>query len=304
MLTLKKHRRLIISLGLVAVLLFGIVWLTLINLEVGMAKEVGMQAPDLPAYDPSAVPTDVYSDGVTVANELVGKSKDKLDAMLDELLSSYMAGRNADIVIFFNSGGWGWNSIEETPGWISIINGTLDELDRLGYRSIVLNYQRTAHTPKGCVKEFFEAAASYPRKAHDLSLRVAFLTDHLPDIRIIVAGESLGTVISDRTMDILRDNTRVYSIQTGTPFWYQPRVLERKLLMNTNGRGVDTFSYGNLPAMVWATFKGWFGMTSPEDNPGDILSWLKAPGHDYSWEYPGISSAVTEFLETHFPDKN
>ncbi len=304
MLTLKKHRRLIFSLGLIAVFLFGIVWLTLINLEVGMAKEVGVQVPELPAYDLKAVPLDVYNDAVIKANELVGKSKDKLDTVLDELLSSYMAGRDADVVIFFNSGGWGWNSVEETPGWTSILSGILDELDRLGYRIMVLNYQRTARTPKGCVKEFFEAAASYPRKAHDLSLRVAFLTNHLPDIRIVVAGESLGTVISDRTMDILKDNTRVYSIQTGTPFWYQPRVLDRKLLMNTNGRGIDTFSYGNLPAMVWATFKGWFGMTSPEDSPGDILSWLKAPGHDYSWEYPGISSAVIEFLEAHFPDRD
>jgi len=300
----KRHRRLIISLGFAAVILFGIVWLTLINLEVGMAKEVGMLEPELPAYDRSEVPADVYNDAVIKANELVGKSKDKLETMLDELLSSYMAGRNADIVMFFNSGGWGWNSIQETSGWTSIFNGILQELDRLGQRTIVLYYQRTTRSAKGCVKEFFEAAASYPRKAHDLSIRVAFLTDHLPDLKIIVAGESLGTVISDRTMDILKGNTRVYSIQTGTPFWYQPRVLDRKLLMNTNGRGIDTFSYGNLPAMVWATFKGWFGMTSPEDSPGDILNWLKAPGHDYSWEYPGISSAVTEFLETHFPDKN
>jgi hypothetical protein len=215
-----------------------------------------------------------------------------------------MEGRNADLVIFFNSGGWGWNSIEDTPGWTSIVNGTLDELDRLGYRTIVLNYQRTARTAKGCVKEFFEAAATYPRKAHDLSLRIAFLTNHLPDIKIIVAGESVGTVISDRTMDILKGNTRVYSIQTGTPFWYQPKVLDRKLLMNSNGRGIDTFSYGNLPAMVWATLKGWFGMTSPEENVGDILNWLKAPGHDYSWEYPGVSFAVRQFLEANFPNKN
>jgi len=300
----KRHRRLILSLGLAAVMLFGIVWLTLINLEVGMAKEVGMQVPALPAYDLSEVPPYVYSDAVGKANELVGKSKDKLDTVLDELLSSYMAGRDADIVMFFNSGGWGWNSIEETPGWTSILNGILQELDRLGQRTIVLNYQRTSHTAIGCIKEFFEAAATYPRKAHDLSLRVDFLTDHLPHIKIIVAGESLGTVISDRTMDILKDNTRVYSIQTGTPFWYQPRVLDRKLLMNTNGRSIDTFSYGNLPAMVWATFKGWFGMTSPEDSPGDILNWLKAPGHDYSWQYPGISSAVVDFLETNFPEKN
>jgi hypothetical protein len=300
----KKYRKLITVIAFIAIILFGIIWLTLINLEVGMAKEVGVQVPTLPVYDVSAIPQDVYNDAMNKANELVGKSKNKLQTVMDELLSSYVAAKNADVVIFFNSGGWGWNSIQDSPGWISIVAGLRAKLDSLGYRSFVLNYQRTTSSLKGCIKEFFEAAAKYPRKARDLSRRVAFLTDHLPELKVIIAGESLGTVISDRCMDILEDNTRVYSIQTGTPFWYQPAELDRKLLMNSNGSGIDTFSHGDLPEMVWATFKGWFGFTSPEDNPGNILNWLRAPGHDYSWNYPGISSVVVAFLENNFPQKN
>jgi hypothetical protein len=290
--------------ALIAVILFGIIWLTLINLEIGMAKEVGVQEPTLPAYDLSTIPQDVINDANDKANVLVGNSKDKLQTVLDELLSSYVAAKNNDIVIFFNPGGWGWNSIQDSPGWISILAGIKIKLDSLGYRYFVLNYQRTSRSLKGCIKEFFEAAAKYPRKARDLSLRVEFLTDHNTELKVIIAGESLGTVISDRCMDILEDNTRVYSIQTGTPFWYQPAELDRKLLMNSNGSGIDTFSHGDLPEMVWATFKGWFGFTSPEDNPGNILNWLKAPGHDYSWQYPGISSEVVNFLEINFPEKN
>ncbi|MCK4274337.1 MAG: hypothetical protein KAW90_05545, partial [Dehalococcoidales bacterium] len=60
---------------------------------------------------------------------------------------------------------------------------------------------------------------------------------------------------------------------------------------------------GNVPAMIWSTVKGWFGLTSPEDNPGSILSWLKAPGHDYSWQYPGVCSEVEKFLEENFGKK-
>jgi hypothetical protein len=301
---LKKYGKLWITIALIAIILFGIIWLTLINLEVGMAKEVGVQEPALPAYDRSAVPQNVIDDAVITANELVGKSKEKLQTMVDELLSSYVEAKNSDVVIFFNSGGWGWNSIQDSPGWISILDGIRAHLENLGYRSFVLNYQRTNRSLKGCVKEFFEAAASYPRKARDLSRRVAFLSDHLPVLKVIIAGESLGSVISDKTMDILEYNTNVYSIQTGTPFWYQPTEIDRKLLMNSNGRGIDTFSYGNLPAMVWATFKGWLGLASPEENPGDILNWLRAPGHDYSWEYPGISSAVIDFLNSNFDKKS
>ena len=70
--------------------------------------------------------------------------------------------------------------------------------------------------------------------------------------------------------------------------------------MNSNGRGVDTFSYGNVPAMIWATFKSWFGLSSPDDNPGSILSWLRAPGHDYSWQYPGVYAEVISFLDKNF----
>jgi hypothetical protein len=300
---LKKIGRLGIVVILVAIPLLAVIWLTLFNSEVGMAKEIGIQESTLPAYDRSSVPQNVIDDAIKKANELVGKSKEKLQNMVDQLVASYMEAKNADVVVFYNSGGWGWNLTQETPGWASILDGIKSQLESLGYRSLVLNYQRTSRGIRGCVKEFFEAAARYPRKAWDLAGRVEFLTDHLPDLKIIVAGESTGTVISDKAMGNLKDKTQVYSIQTGTPFWYQPVKMDRTLLMNSNGRGIDTFSRGNVPAMVWATFKGWLGMSSPDEMPGDILSWLKAPGHDYSWQYPGVCSAVVEFLDSNFGKK-
>jgi hypothetical protein len=300
----KKIGRLGIIIILVAVILFGIVWLTLINLEVGMAKEIGIQEPGLPTYDRASVPQNVINDAEVIANELVGRSKGKLPEVVDELLASYAAARNVDIVIFFNAGGWGWDTIEDSPGWVTILNGIRTQLDGLGYSSFVLNYQRTSRGLIRCFKEFFEATAGYPRKAQDLARRVAFLTDHLPELKVIIAGESTGTVISDRTMNILDYNPNIYSIQTGTPFWYRPAEMDRKLLMNSNGSSIDTFSYGNIPAMIWATFLGWFGLSPPEEDPGDILSWLRAPGHDYSWQYLGISSEVINFLNTNFPKKN
>ncbi len=297
---LKKIGKLSIGVMLIGLALFGVLWLTLLNPEVGMAKEIGTQEPALPDYDRSTIPQHIITEAEITARELAGSNEKKLKSVTDELLESYAQAKNVDVVIFFNSGGWGWNTLENTPGWTSILGGITSELDARGYKSFVLNYQRTSNSLRGSFNEFFEAAAKYPRKAKDLSQRVEFLIDHLPNLKIIIAGESLGTVISDKTMAILKDKSNVYSIQTGTPFWYQPKKLDRTLLMNTNGRGIDTFSYGNLPAMVWATFKGWLGLSSPEDIPGDILSWLKAPGHDYSWEYPGISSSIVQFLDTNF----
>lgn len=191
-----------------------------------------------------------------------------------------------------------------SPGWASILDGIKSELEGLGYKSLVLNYRRTSSGLRGCMNEFVEVVTRYPHKSRELAKRVEFLTDHIPDLKVIVAGESTGTVISDKAMGILKDKPQVYSIQTGTPFWHKPTALDRTLLMNSNGQGVDTFSYGNVPAMIWATIKGWFGLSSPDDDPGNILSWLKAPGHDYSWQYPGVYSEVVNFLTNNFEWKN
>jgi hypothetical protein len=288
---------------LLAVPLLAIIWLTIFDSEVGMARDIGIQEPPLIECDYSSVPQKVLDDAVETAGELIGKGQENIQNFVDQLIAMYNEVKDLDVVVIFNSGGWGWNMTNETPGWSSILNGITSQLQSQGYNSEVLNYRRTGSGVTSCLQEFYEAATRYPNKAKDLAWRVEFLTDHLPNLRIIVAGESTGTVITDKTMGILKGDTRVFSIQTGTPFWHKPAELERTLLMNSNGRGIDTFSYGNVPAMIWATVKGWFGLTSPDDNPGNILSWLKAPGHDYSWQYPGVCSEVVDFLKRNFGKK-
>jgi hypothetical protein len=297
---LKKSGRLWIVGAIVAVVLLAFICLTLFT-EVGMARNIGIQEPSLSNVDFSAVPQSVIDDAVKMAGERTGESKEKL---VNQLVGTYVEASDKDIVIFFNSGGMGWNYIKDTPGWAGILDGITSELKALGYRPLVLNYWRTPKGLLGSVREFFEAASRYPKKVKDMAQRVEFLIDHLPNLKVIVTGESTGTVITEEAMGLLRDKPNVYSIQTGTPFWYKTVVQERTLRINTNGRSTDSFSYGNVPAMIWATVKGWFGLTSPKDNPGNILKWLKAPGHDYSWQYPGISTEIIKFLESNFEKKN
>ena len=301
----KKVGRLGILLALMVVPLFAIGLMAFFYTEVGMAKEIGVEAQEtrLPEYEYSTIPKSVIEDATKLAQEIVGNSQDRFQDFVNQLLATYVEAKDRDVVVVFNSGGWGWNLIDQTPGWDSIINGINSELDGLGYKSLVLNYKRTSKGLRACIKEFIEGAARYPLKAKELAKRVEFLTNHNPNLKVIVAGESTGTVVTDSTMDLLRDNTQVYSIQTGNPFWHKPKALDRTLLMNSNGKTIDTFSYGNVRAVLWSTVKGWFGLLSPEDNPGTILSWLRAPGHDYSWQYPGVCSEVTKFLETNFGAK-
>jgi hypothetical protein len=286
--------------GLVAVLLVVAIWQVFFYTEVGMANTIGVSEPRLSDSDYASIPQSVIEDATGLAKEMVGKSQGKYQDMLNQLLTSYIAARNRDVIVVFNPGGWGWNALEKTTGWSSIIDGIESELHGLGYKPLAFNYQRTSKSLRGCIREFVAVVTRYPAKARELAERVKFLTDHLPNLRVVITGESTGTVISDKAMAILQDDAQVYSIQTGTPFWHKPMSLDRTLLMNSNGKTIDTFSYGKISAMLWATVKGWFGFSSLDDNPGNILSWLKAPGHDYSWQYPGVYSAIVKFLDENF----
>ncbi len=263
-------------------------------------KNVGIHEPVLAISDFSAIPESVMDYAVRMAQAAKDIAREQIKAYADELVATYVAARDKDIVIFFNSGGMGWNLTKDSPGWSSILDGITMQLEKLGYSMIVLNYRRTGFGLMNTIREFFEAAYRYPHKSKDLARRITFLVDNLPRLKVIIAGESTGTVISEKTMRILSDRECVYSIQTGMPFWHTPVVHRRTLSMNDNGIRLDTFHYGQVRAILWATFKGWLGIKA---QPGTILSWLRAPGHDYSWQYPGVSSVVTDFLNNTFGRK-
>ena len=293
-------RKLGILIALTAVVLLAIALLALSYSEVGAIDEIWSGGLALSAYDFSAVPQSVAEDAARLASELFDESGEKYRDFVNQLLATYVEAEDKDFIVVFNSGGWGWTLADKSPSWCSILTGIESELDSLGYESLMLNYRRTSETVWGCINEFVEATIQYPSKARDLAYRMEFLTDHLPDLRVIVTGESNGTVISDSAMHILRDNPNVYSIQTGSPFWHEPVMLERTLLLNSNGMTPDSFSEGDIPTMIWASLKGLFGLAPPEENPGRVLYFLWAPGHDYRWQYPEVCSQIENFLGENF----
>jgi hypothetical protein len=262
-----------------------------------LKNSVGIHEPVLAIPDISAVPAVVVDYAVRMAQNAHDIPRKEIKTYADELVGTYLAALGKDIVIFFNSGGMGWNLTKDTPGWASILEGIKAHLVKLGYHPLMLNYRRTGDRLRDSIREFFEAARRYPNKTKDLARRILFLMENFPGLKVIIAGESTGTVISEKTMRFYKDNKNVYSIQTGIPFWHTPVVNERTLSMNDNGVCLDTFHYGQVRAIFRATAKSWFGL---KIYPGTILSWLKAPGHDYSWQYPGVSSVVTRFLDENF----
>jgi len=281
-------------------MLLALVLLVVSYSEVGVTEEIWIEGLSLSADDLATVPESVAEDAAQLSAELVGNNHEKYQQFVNQLLVAYLEAKDKDIVVFFNSGGWGWNQVDSSPGWSSILTGIESELDEFGYESLLLNYQRTSENLWACVKEFVEVTTNYPSKTKYLASRVGFLVDHIPELRVIVTGESNGSVLSDCVMNSLQEKPQVYSIQTGTPFWHRTSTQERALVLNSNGTGPDAFCQGDILAMFNASAKVWFGLSSPEDRPGEILNALQAPGHDYSWQYPEVYSEITRFIEDNF----
>ena len=295
-----KIRRLKIAVTLTVVLSLAIVLLVPPSLVTGVTSEVGSGGLPISTHDFTTIPQSVIEDASRLATELCGDYQEKRDEFASQLLATYSEAKDKDFVIFFNSGGSGWNLLEASLGWYSIGTGITAELASLGYTSLSLDYLRTTKTWQGFFDESMNMISLYPSKTKDLACRVEFLTKYIPDLRVILTGESNGTVICDRALNILKDNPRVYSIQTGPPFWYKNNMLDRTLVLRSSGIIPDSFSEGDFFTMIGATLEALLGFPQPQDSSGNILYYVGAPGHEYWWQYPKVYSQITKFLDENF----
>lgn len=297
---MNKHRRLRFRLTLTMMALVIVVLIFPASLGLAQISAIGTGGFPLALDDISDIPESLIESAEQLAAEFFGDSPEKGSDFTTQLLAIYEKAKDKDVVILFNSGGWGWNLADASPGWLSILSGIRLELRDLGYKSLVLNYQRTENNLIGQIDEFISMVSFYPEKASALAHRVKFLTDNLPDLKVIMAGESDGAIISDMAMGILKDNPRVYSIQTGPPFWHKPRMLERSLTLTSSGLRSDVFSQGDLFAMLAASLENFFGFPRGPNSAGNIMYYIGAPGHDYWWQYPGVYSEISDFLYRNF----
>ncbi len=295
-----KLYRLGVAIALAAILVFGIVGLVASYSEVGVTRGVGVDELTLSASDFAEIPQSVVEDAAALAEELFGEHQDKQDDFVDQLLIAYLEAKDKDLVVIFNPGGWGWSLLEGSEQWQSIFTGIESVFDNKGYTLLWLDYQRTADNLLGYLDESVQLITNYSSKIQNLVSRVEFLTDNIPDLRVIITGESNGAVIVDGAMNSLEDNPQVYSIQTGPPFWHETTMLDRTLVLTDNGITPDSFSRGDLITMFWGNIRALFGISQPEDDSGNILYYVKAPGHDYQWRYPGVGPEITGFLERNF----
>lgn len=260
------------------------------------ASEMG-ENEILETDDFSGIPQDVIDDARQRASDLFGGNDERQSDFISQVLALYKEAKEIDVLVIVNSGGWGWSAIAESnekelaPG----IDGILAEL---GNSTLWIDYLRTDKNFYGAVGEFMMAMSTNPARAEELAARTAFLTDNLPDLKVILLGISNGCTICSGAMPLLEDNGQVYSIQLGPPVWNNNSHLERVLLLRTNGTIPDSFSHGDMATIFRANLEAAFGIS--QEYEGDILLYIGAPGHDYNWEYDWLKLQIGNFLSEYF----
>jgi len=265
--------------------------------DAGSVAHVTPQGSTLSSVDLSRVPNDVRQDAWELAGEMVGRHSDQRNEFVQQLLTTYLQAQDRDFVILYNPGGWGYSQLKDSPGWTSIVAGMEAKLNSQGYNFLPLSYRRTQEGWLASLDEMSEMAVHYDQKAKALAARLNFLTSHNPRVRVIMASESNGGIISDKVMLMLEDNDRVFDIQMGSPFWYRPESRERTLVINDNGETPDSFSRGDVFTIMFANLKALFTFSFSDASGGHILKIFRAPGHYYSWEQPLVAQEVSDFLD-------
>ena len=252
----------------------------------------------LPAGTPGEIPQPVRDDAMATAKTLHRRNRTKQLSLAADMLATYRVLRDTDVLVLFNSGGYGWTSLDKAIGYASIVNAIESDLTSRGCAVTVLSYQRAYRTLRGYISEILNSGAKSIAKPKELTLRLRFLWRYLPNLRILMTAESNGTVMSNQVMRLLPDEPRLFSIELGPPFWYDSLPNERILNLRSNGKVPDAFSYGHWRRAFQANFDALRG--KGRQAAGNILLYIGAPGHDYNWhDYPFIREKVIQFIEEH-----
>ena len=248
------------------------------------------------ARNSSDIPQAVREDAEKLARDLV-ESDSEQGRLLEELLAAYSVARQRDFLTIGNPGGFGRKGSESDPEWGSVIDGIESTLKEMGYAVVRAQYVRTPEGLGQFLREFGETLRGYPEKAKALKAEVAFLTQHIADLKVILTGNSDGGVYTNAVLRLLAGNPRVYGIMCGVPFYCRAAVPERTLVINDNGVIPDVLSRGNIASIVWANVTHLPRYRSPE---GHIMLYLRAPGHIYTWDHIRVREKIVSFLKANF----
>ena len=286
-----------LSISLAILLSLAVVFLSSPPLATGVISRLDERDSISANYNLASVPERVVSDAKRVSISLFSNNKAAADEFAAQLVSTYITARDCKVVIIFNPGGWGWRFVSDSPNWRSIFKGMEEHLRSNSVDAFFLEHRRSNETLQSYVDEYTAVVGLNSFKAKVFAVRVNFLIEEIPGLKVILTGESNGTVICDEVMKILRDSPQVFSIQTGTPFWHAGETNGRTLIINNNGGLPDTFASGDLFTMISRNVEALLGFSKFDTSQGHILNLFAAPGHTYTWEDPTVRNQIEVFLD-------
>jgi len=205
---------------------------------------------------------------------------------------------NSDVIIFFNSGGWGNTPFEKAEDFGPIVRQIQGTLNSWGYNSVVIPYNRTKNGFLGRIDGIKDFLSSFEFSSKTLAKEIEFLAEKLPDKKIVVAGLSAGGAFVTKTYDKISESAKdsILTIAAGTPFWVKSPDSQNILQLDNAGR--DSLSRGEIKTMLLSLAKSplkWISSRiSGENIPLPSIT-NQFVGHSYDWDT--MAPEIISFLE-------
>ena len=116
--------------------------------------------------------------------------------------------QESDVIIVFNSGGWGDVPLEKAEDFAPIIEKMQETLDQWGYSIIVIPYTRTKDDLFGRAAGLRELMNNFKNSSNDLAEKIEALNEMFPDKKIIVTGLSVGGAFITKTYDNISEEVK------------------------------------------------------------------------------------------------
>lgn len=251
----------------------------------------------------------IRNEAFDVARELYGRRTQACGEFTQRLLDIYEQAEGKDFLVIHNPGGWGCSRFDRCLEWErSIVEGVKTTIDRLGYSSAMTQYFRAGDSFWAHFMDIREQARIMVNgrysKARILAAELCFITRHLDRVKIVMVGVSQGAGFSNAVMRQLGSREPIYSIELGMVFAQVPRRLSNDHTLAIDGNGV--YRDPIVQRDLWAGAKAyaiapllWLRYQIARQ-PRRFTRCVVMPGHDYSWEYPGVREKIEDFLNSKF----
>jgi hypothetical protein len=221
-----------------------------------------------------------------------------LSAAREQKLRDLIASK--DVVIYFNSGGWGNTPLEEATDFTPVLYGMRDTLARQGYSTAIIPFERTASGFSGKIIDIKDFLVSFKYSGAALANEVKFIDVNFPGKKVIILGLSNGGALTERAMQETLDISSVYAIVAGVPKWYQSYSSDRILILTNSG--MDQYSAGNIGSLAVAVIKAPFKWLHAkiEQRSLNFARAIEIPGHEYPWTSDEVGAPVVNFIVSRF----